>query len=122
MARAYRRLGLHLALAAMVLRAILPAGWMPVAPENHSAAGLSLVLCTGAGPVRSTAPLPHKHADLTRHEACPFAAAVAFALPGAVILAPSRATAPSEAPRLFTAVAQARLYTPQSPRAPPLAT
>jgi hypothetical protein len=63
----------HLALAALILRGLLPAGWMP----NPSGLGdTAFVICTMDGPVSATdgKTLPGKD-DPRAHETCPFAAA-----------------------------------------------
>lgn len=114
MSRSLRIAALHLALAAMVLRALLPAGWMP--DRNGGAA---LTLCTMDGPVH---PAPGKAPDDGHaHDACPFAAAPhlasapgieSAAAPGLRLEVAARDAGRAAAP------ATAR-FTPQSPRAPP---
>lgn len=72
MFRNLRLAGLHVALAAIVLRALLPAGWMPDA--SH---GGTFVICTAEGgivhhaPARPGNPLDKGDRD---HQICPFAA------------------------------------------------
>lgn len=125
MSRTGKRVALHLALAAMLLRALLPSGWMPSANPT-----IPLVMCTMNGPVRVLVTLveePHKQSPSPdhgrQHEVCPFAAAVSFAPPrSGVTLAPPNVAARLVATlRLATAAAPNRPYAPQSPRAPPLA-
>src|SRR5437588_4349338 len=75
MNRFIQALALSLALGAMLLRAVLPAGWMP-GPAGFG----ELVICTMRAPV----PARHSnHAPLPDHgnQACPFAAAAHFAPP-----------------------------------------
>ncbi len=57
----------------MILRAFLPAGWMPSVQDSGQTA---LVICTMDGPVLDLAgkSLPGKD-DPRAHESCPFAAA-----------------------------------------------
>jgi hypothetical protein len=71
--REFRHALLHIALAAMILRAFLPAGWMPSVQDGGQTA---LVICTMDGPVQdlSGKSLPGKD-DPRAHESCPFAAA-----------------------------------------------
>lgn len=123
MIRNLRFAAIHLALAAMVLRALLPAGWMPGA-----SAGTPLVVCTMNGPQQIVLgadgkPLKHQPSqdDARHHEMCPFAAAATLAtpsapatpaLPGYAVLIPQRLANGYLA-------ASAQRHTPQSPRAPP---
>ncbi len=103
-----------LALAAMVLRALIPAGWMP----SPAGQGETLVICTAAGlqtlsppddpaphddPADAPAP-PHKGTP------CVFAAVAAFSAPPAV------APLPVPGP---TAVARLALQTWDGPRSVP---
>lgn len=97
------------ALAAMVLRGVLPAGWMPQAPADN---GAFLTVCSPHGVVhlagdpgeKPTAPAKSsQHADV-----CPFAAGLhAFDLAATATLTPHLHTAlvaatfpPRETPRL----------------------
>jgi hypothetical protein len=127
MSRTLKLVGLHFALAAMLLRALLPTGWMP---NPSGSAMVPLVICTMNGPVRMMVPAdgqPNKHSpsheDGRQHEVCPFAAAVHFAVPvSSSTLAPSSLIAGLVinlfAPRQATHDTR---YSPQSPRAPPMA-
>ncbi len=85
-----------LIVAAMMLRALVPAGWMPV-PTPH---GIALTLCTGAGPVtvgpmtaghdRDTAPAPRGHdmpCGFAAHAATPPGQALVIHGPALVWLA-----------------------------------
>jgi hypothetical protein len=103
----------HVALAALILRAMLPAGWMP---GSH---GLTICSATLGAIHHDVAP---GHADgKSAHEECPFAASAHMAA------APD---APSMAMPVFHAFAAsvdrarasviAARFSPGSPRAPPL--
>ena len=120
-----RRILACLALAAMMLRALLPDGWMPAATGG---AGTVLTICTMDGPVRVALghdgqPLKptHVHPHGDRPTQCPFAAAPHFATP--IHLA--AATTPSAA--YFSALLPIAAgtppgrdtHSPQSPRGPP---
>jgi hypothetical protein len=117
--REFRHALLHIALAAMILRAFLPAGWMPSVGDTGQTA---LVICTMDGPVMdlSGKSLPGKD-DPRAHESCPLAAA---AQPMAVndfalLAAPQLST--SAAPRhsaIGIRAARASYIQPAS-RAPP---
>lgn len=80
---ASRLVAVQFALAAMLLRALIPAGWMP-----NPGAGALLVICTGHGPMTmssgahhgKTAPRPH-HRQNHENDICPFAAAGHLATP-----------------------------------------
>lgn len=113
---------IHLALAAMMLRALLPAGWMPSA----SAASV-ITICTMDGiskialdangkPVKQT---PAQ--DGQQHDVCPFAAAPHFATtpPALAASAPSVIVALAQTPAAFASAHPAARHAAQSPRAPP---
>jgi hypothetical protein len=121
MPRTLRLAGLQIALVAMVLRALLPAGWMP-----DTAAGTPFVICTLNGPMLAARPADagkHQpgHDDGRHNDVCPFAASIHFATPTTVAtIAPfapvaSRAYPPLPAPAVHAAIR----YALQSPRAPP---
>lgn len=126
--RAWRttRLGLvQLALLAMVLRALIPAGWMPA----QAGQGTGLVICTGQGLVTIQVgpdgkPLPAHPGDQDQthhHDVCPFAAAAHLAPPAivAALGAPSAlamGNAQRIPPALYRGLARHSLA---SPRAPP---
>lgn len=98
-----RKAATTLALAAMLLRAFLPAGWMP-APS----ASTFLVICTMDGPRRIALPdqpAKKQHQDQSDREngPCPFAAAIAFAPPAAVTVPVPIATAEPTALRIANA-------------------
>ncbi|HWA69230.1 MAG TPA: hypothetical protein VG821_05280 [Rhizomicrobium sp.] len=100
----------HVALAALILRAMLPAGWMP---DAH---GLTICSATLGAVHHDSAP---GH-DKASHEECPFAATQMAAAPET-----PRITLPvfhafiASMDRARAAAIAAR-FTPQSPRAPPL--
>lgn len=125
MTRNIRFVGIKLALVAMLLRALLPAGWMP---NPAGLAGDPVVICTmdGSGSLaigthgKPLKQQPGQNSGRSQ-EGCPFAAAPHLAAPtitAAVVL-------PSLATFIETRIARVKLgqpdanYTPQSPRAPP---
>jgi hypothetical protein len=81
-----RLAGLHIALAAMLLRAFLPDGWMP-APRAHADNGgwLSLVICTSNGLARIHEPQHGSHGKDVDHRfaPCPYAASAHLGTPEA---------------------------------------
>jgi hypothetical protein len=111
----FRLAAIHLALAAMLLRAFLPAGWMP----STEASGSPLVICTMHGPL-VLQPTPHKR-KANAGDICPFAAAALLAEGGKapVLALPQAAPAFAEplADRVHAVLPA--WHTPQSPRAPP---
>jgi len=83
-------------LAAFMLRALIPTGWMP-----GSADGVSLVICTVAGiqeitigPDGHKLPTDDSGQANAGHDPCPFASAAKFAPPGltALLLPPVSST------------------------------
>jgi hypothetical protein len=120
MTRRCRLAALHLAIAAMLLRALLPAGWMP---DSTGAAAFTICTMDGAGhhaeeqSPGKPVPADSQHA----HEECPFAAAHHVAAPVVAnhLVAPSlagRAAGISHPVAAFVPIAK---YEPHSPRAPP---
>jgi hypothetical protein len=112
----FRSVVCTLALSAMLLRALLPVGWMP------EAGGAALVICTADGhattPPAREHPLPDRGKDI-----CPFAAVAPFAPAPAT---PLVLAIPQQQERLRFSFAQthfraAASYRAQSPRAPPVA-
>lgn len=103
----------HLALAALILRAMLPAGWMP---DAH---GLTICSVTLGTVHHDSAP---GHDDgKTAHEECPFAAAPHLAAaPEAPSLALPTVHAFAAAVDRATAAVIAARFSPSAPRAPPL--
>ena len=120
MKRIIRSAAVHVAIAAMLLRALLPAGWMPSAE-----AGTPITICTMNGPMQIVLghdgqPLKQKPGDTRHHAACPFAAAphMALATPVALFAPPQPAsTGTSAHSKTADRIA---LYAPQAPRAPPI--
>jgi hypothetical protein len=106
------RFARHVAFIALVVRALLPAGWMP---DAHG-----LTICSVDAP---TQPADHGKAPAqdAHHDICPFAAAPHLAstpdLPQLALPAFHAFTAFTD--RSHAAAVLAR-FTPQSPRAPPL--
>jgi len=103
----------HLALAALILRALLPAGWMPDAQGGLTICSATLgVIHHDGAPGHSDG----KHAQ----EECPFAAAPQLAsapqLPQLAL--PARHAFAAATDRIYAGEVWAR-FTPQSPRAPP---
>ncbi|MDE2463858.1 MAG: hypothetical protein KGO02_09120 [Alphaproteobacteria bacterium] len=89
--RAQMRLGLQLALAGMLLRALLPAGWMPASSFSH---GTWLEVCDGVAHAQGRQamnmvgmpPRPHQHqSDPGPHRLCPFAAAAHLGAAGSAM-------------------------------------
>ena len=116
----YRHAAIHLALIALVLRAFLPAGWMP----NPAAGdGAPFVICTMEGAVQApdgkTKPATN---DPRAHETCPFAAAAPLAPPQQDInfAVPVFAAAMAATPAHPAVDVVGAPFAPQSPRAPPL--
>lgn len=129
----YRQAAITLALAAMVLRAFLPMGWMP------NPAGFTespLVICLMDMPsgmdmshaMDMSKPMDmgvqghgQDHGQQQNNEQCPFAAAphIAASVAIAELAPPSEAARFIETPISCTLPALALDYHPQSPRAPP---
>jgi hypothetical protein len=126
MSRTLRLAGIQLALAAMMLRALLPDGWMPSA---SGAPGIPIAICTANGPVQlvigqdgRTDKQNPAHDDARHQDVCPFAAAPHFATGATGIFhALPLAEAQFAAPAFASGIAEGmRQHTPQSPRAPPV--
>jgi hypothetical protein len=103
----------HVALAALILRALLPSGWMPDAQAG-------LTICTATlGVIHHDGP-PGQHDGKSQQEECPFAAAAHVApAPAAPQLVLPALHAYAAATDGAYAVSLAARFTPQSPRAPP---
>lgn len=115
----FRILALSVALTAMVLRALIPAGWMP------QAGGSILTLCTIEGQIQIAVgpdgqPLKNTPAKDGEHQFCPFAASSTLASTNTtpVLVAPITAYAAARPPAFATNRTATR-HTPQAPRAPP---
>ena len=116
-----RAIGWVLALSAILLRAALPAGWMPVA---DGPGGPALVICTGHGPMAAPVHSPHQ-APLPGHanDVCPFAAVAHLSPPALVALlaVPVRQARDIDPTRAAqTASLSPPPHSNQSPRAPPI--
>ena len=115
-----RLAALHLAIAAMLLRALLPAGWMP-----DATGATAFTICTmdssghhaGQQLPGKSAPTDGQHG----HEECPFAAAhhVAASAVAAHLAAPSLAGRAADISDPAATFGPAAEYEPYSPRAPP---
>jgi hypothetical protein len=118
----------YLALAAMMLRAMIPAGWMPQAPSQHASL---FVICTTQGMQQVTLgddgkPLPaqqqHQQDSDANHAVCPFAVAGAHNAPplaASALPAPSLTFAFLAVPDAAAAPRESRPYAPHAARAPP---
>jgi hypothetical protein len=139
----YRRAGMILALVAIMLRALMPMGWMP---NPAGFAESPLVICvmdtpsgldTAEAMDMSIMDMPgmamdmsgkdmqghgHDHGQQQSGEPCPFAAAPHIAASGGLIVKlapPSLLARLDEKPARETSLALDPAYRPQSPRAPP---
>jgi Protein of unknown function (DUF2946) len=121
--RAWRRTAVVLALAAMMVRAVLPAGWMP--SSQGLASGAPIVICTQTGEKHIVLdahgkPVPAEQQDENpSHPPCAFAAAAALSLPTvsaeiAPILAVAAATVVAK-PAAPTHVAISRAWRSRAP-------
>lgn len=119
---AYRlgRALIHVALLAMVMRALLPGGWM-LGPASDGA--MSLVICSTGGLNHVDGSDRHPDSrDQHQNDACPFAAASHMGAPAAgFTLAPPQRIVLA-APRFLTLVSapMRAAYQPHAPRAPPV--
>lgn len=103
----------HIALAALILRALLPSGWMP---DAHA----GLIICSATlGTIHHDGAPGHDESKAQQQE-CAFAAAAHFApTPDAPQIALPAFHAFAAATDSRYAAAVAARFTPQSPRAPP---
>jgi len=124
MTRSIRRAAVNFALAAMLLRALLPAGWMPSATAWDAPfvicamdGSVQLVLGADGQPLKQQ---PDQNNDRS-HETCPFAAAPHLAPPAIAAALEPTSSATSTAPETIQNNLNKRLasYAPQSPRGPP---
>ena len=131
MLRTFRLAAVQLALAAMMLRALLPMGWMPN-PDGFAQSPLVICLMDmPSGMDMSHAMDMSKPMDMNGHgqdhgqqqsnEQCPFAAAPHIAASVAIVelAPPSELARFAEKPVSRTLPTLAVDYLPQSPRAPP---
>jgi hypothetical protein len=112
-----RALALSLAMLAMVLRGLLPVGWMP----DTDASG-RIVICTGQGPMRPASGSHRGHTLPDRGDRiCPFAAGAHQSPPLAFAAAPMPVASDLRVAQDATAerVLARRLYASHSPRGPP---
>jgi hypothetical protein len=107
----------HLALLAMLLRALLPAGWMPAAIGRADAS--PFVICTVDGPLHAPARQApaHDHAGAP----CVFAAAAQLSspVPHAAAPLPAGAWERIDSVQLLRPASCATAYRPNAARAPP---
>lgn len=124
MSRSIRIAAVHIALVAMLLRALLPTGWMP----NNTGGPAPLIVCTGTGLVAITfdkdgTPLKRTpiKSDATHRGICPFGAVAHLAPPNADIafVPPLRTILPVQAPQIYRAIFGEARHTLQTARAPP---
>lgn len=105
----------------MVLRALLPAGWMPAAITSANAS--PFVICTIDGPLHHVPAKQKPSSDHDRaHAPCVFASAAPLAPPlaDAVALAPSDIAAPILFQYSRDAIAANAIFRPNAARAPPV--
>ena len=105
------RITRHLAIVALIARALLPMGWMPAA---HG-----LTICSMDLGTHQPAKDGNKDSN-SSHEECPFAAAPHLAAAPDVpqLILPSFHAFAAASDRAYATAVAAR-FTPQSPRAPP---
>lgn len=113
MARAFRPAALLLALTAMLLGAMLPAGWMPGADGAP-------VMCSLDAPAHHQPDRKAPANPSSRHE-CPFAAASHLSppLPQLVLVAPQLLRRPNRTQPSAPGRVASAAHTPHAPRAPP---
>ncbi len=114
-----RHIAVHLALAALFLRAMLPAGWMP---NPQAASGAPFIICSMDAADQSGKAQKQAPNDPRAHESCPFAAAAPLAAaPEAIALPAPQASGTAILSRTaFVDAVSPASYAPQSPRAPPI--
>jgi hypothetical protein len=111
-----KMLARHLLLAALLLRALVPLGWMPGTAQLGQAAW---IICTADGQIQHGA--PGKDDSSQHQQPCAFAAAHVMASPqAAAVIAPLLRIAAIETGAVPVPLRIAAAFTPQSPRAPPL--
>jgi hypothetical protein len=115
MTSAFRSLAATLALTAMLLRAMLPAGWMP---NPDGPAGAPLVICSLAGPQQAH---PGHAPQDSSGKVCPFAVVAHLAAPQlpVTVAQPAFTIWRSLAPAVYGPLAACRERAP-SARAPPI--
>jgi hypothetical protein len=107
----------HLALIALFMRAMLPAGWMPDAQAGLTLCSLNVALSVIHHDGGPATPSPDGHST---HEECPFAAAPHLASAPDVpsLTAPSRHAFAAKIDASYAATLAAR-FAPHAPRGPP---
>ena len=112
-----RFVALVLAIQAMLMRALLPAGWMP-SSDSHA----PLVICPMTGGVMHASPA-HRGMPQHHYPVCPFTASLGqLASPAAASPLPLPPNQPAVTPPVGPAAIlfAALSHRSQSPRAPPL--
>ena len=105
----------HLLLAALLLRALVPLGWMPGSAQLGQSAW---IICTADGSIQHGT--PDKNDGQNQHQPCAFAAAHVMASPQAHgMAAPLLQTAAVGTGRASAVLLVPAAFTPQAPRAPP---
>lgn len=111
---------IHLAIVAMLLRALLPAGWMP-----NPGGGAPFTICTVDGTGHHTdgnpSGKPGPQGDRHAHDECPFAAAphIAAPVPLALLSTPQLTSQAVVSFGLAGIFGLSPSYQPHPPRAPP---
>lgn len=133
MLRTFRSAAVQLALAAMMLRALLPTGWMPN-PDGFAQSPLVICLMDMSSSMDASHAMDmskptgmdmqghgQDHGQQQNNEQCPFAAAphIAASVAIAELAPPSELARIVEKPTSRALTALAVDYHPQSPRAPP---
>lgn len=115
-----RLAAIHLAIVAMLLRALLPAGWMPD-PAGTATFTICTMDATGHHAEQDPAGKPAPDDGRHSHEECPCAAAPHVAAPvlAAQLPAPSTASHRVDFPEFAITSGPIVAYEPHSPRAPP---
>ena len=116
MTSVFRSLAVTLALSAMLLRAVLPAGWMP----DLAGTGAPLVICSVDG-LHHVPKDPSRNHDDDHGYACPFAAAAHLAPPQAPPALTKPFAVAVSAPVFAEPSAVSHLHDPgHAPRGPPV--
>ena len=115
-----RLAAIHLAIAAMLLRALLPVGWMPD-PAGGTAFTICTMNATGHHAEQDPAGKPAPDDGRHSHEECPCAAVPHVTAPvlAALLPAPSTSGHRIDFPEFAVAFGPIAEYEPHAPRAPP---
>lgn len=128
MTRLSRVAVIHVVLVAMLVRALVPAGWMPGTMPSHAAA---LVVCPmeGGGQMTMADGMAMDHNDQapkspdqdhSKHQtSCPYAMTSHWVPPAVSAVPIPSGISATVAERPILIVARERLHLPQIPRAPP---